>query len=602
MKLFRICILLLVAGSATIALGQYGLYGSPDPIQMSQQTPGMVPSGGYASPSGGYGGAANYTAQKSMQPYSVQQTQPYTSQPVQPYASQPMQPYASQPVQPHASQPTPAYAAQQMQPAKPVATYGQMSPQYNTPSYSPPMYYTAAADQTAATRPIAPQQVMTVPPAMTVQQQAAISQAPVMQQAAPAAAPGVQQSPGVMNQMLAEQGQCSAGCAGGCEGYAPYPGQCGNYRPYVNRYEQSACGNCDYSCGEASLWYASISALVMTRDRPNKVYITYETGNLPHNDYPVDEFSWSWGGEVRVGRRFCCDCNSGCNSGCNSCCNSGYWALEASYWTLDDFDSSVTHTSPVSDTNPFGTVGTPLVVGDIQFGGVPGTAWFDNAAEHRLWRRDEVHNVEVNVVRGQWCYGQDSPWDLGWSMGVRYFRFQESWKFGSLAGPETDPGSAPHYWGQNGGVDEAYLRDGITNNLVGPQLGFELGYNIGCNFRFFLAPKVGIYDNQITNNFQAYLGNGDKATTGTSGVVGTYPVNSSTNTVSFLTQVDVGVDWKFARQWSAQVGYRVVAVSSIGLADAQIPFYIVDIPAIAAIDKNSDLILHGGFATIGYNF
>ncbi len=65
-----------------------------------------------------------------------------------------------------------------------------------------------------------------------------------------------------------------------------------------------------------------------------------------------------------------------------------------------------------------------------------GETWFDNAAEHRLWRRDEVHNVEVNVVRGQWCYGQDSPWDLGWSMGVRYFRFQESWRFGSLAGPE----------------------------------------------------------------------------------------------------------------------------------------------------------------------
>ncbi len=125
---------------------------------------------------------------------------------------------------------------------------------------------------------------------------------------------------------------------------------------------------------------------------------------------------------------------------------------------------------------------------------------------------------------------------------------------------------------------------------------------MGNNFRFFLSPKVGIYDNHITNNFQAYLGNGDIATTGDSGVAGTYPVNSTTDTVSFLTQVDVGVDWKFARQWSAQIGYRVVAVSSIGLADAQIPFYIVDIPAIAEIDKNSDLILHGGFATIAYNF
>ena len=304
----------------------------------------------------------------------------------------------------------------------------------------------------------------------------------------------------------------------------------------------------------------------MTRDRPNKVYITYETGNLPHNDFPVDEFSWQWGGEVRVGRRFCCGCNNGCNNDCNSCCNTGYWALEASYWTLGDLDSDVSHTSPVSPTNPLGTVGTPLVVSDIQFGGTPGTAWFDNAAEHCLWRRDELHNVELNLVRGQWCYGQDSPWDLGWSMGVRYFRFQESWRFGSLAGPLTDPGSAPHYWGQNGGLDEAYLSDGITNNLVGPQIGFELGYCI-CNNCRFLAPKVGIYDNHISNNFQAYLGNSTIATTGTSGVPGTYPVNSSTDTVSFLTEIDVGLDWKLARQWSAQIGYRVVAVSSIGLAD-----------------------------------
>jgi len=93
--------------------------------------------------------------------------------------------------------------------------------------------------------------------------------------------------------------------------YAPYQANAA-ISPYVNRYEQSACGSCDYGYSETSLWYASLSALVMTRDRPNKVYITYETGNLPHNDFPVDEFSWRFGGEVRLGRRFCSDCNSGC--------------------------------------------------------------------------------------------------------------------------------------------------------------------------------------------------------------------------------------------------------------------------------------------------
>jgi len=123
------------------------------------------------------------------------------------------------------------------------------------------------------------------------------------------------------------------------------------------------------------------------------------------------------------------------------------------------------------------------------------------------------------------------------------------------------------------------------------------------NLRFYLAPKFGIYNNHITNYFQAYLGDGTLAVPDpASGVSGTFPVNSSTDQVSFLTQMDVGLDWQFANQWSARIGYRVVAVSGIGLADAQIPFYIVDIPAIADIDKNGDLILHGAFITLAYNF
>jgi hypothetical protein len=624
MKLFQISIFLLVAGSAAIALGQYGLYGSPDPIQMSQQMPNTVPSGGYAAPSSVYAAPANGVAQKTMQPNAVQQPQPYTIQPaqqaviqpaqqaviqpaqqaviqpaqqavIQPaqqaanqpahlYANQSGQQYASQPVQQIAGQTAQPYAAQQMQAARPAATYGQIGSQYQTPTYTPPTYYTAAVDQTGMAQPVTSQPIMAVPQAMPVPQSTPAAQVPAPQRVyEPVPATGTQQNSGVMNQMLIEQGQAGSVPAGACEGYMPP----------VNRCEQAACGGVDSGCSE-SLWYGSLTMLAMTRDRPNMVYITYETGNLPHNVYPPDEFGWSWGGEARFGRRFCCGCNA------------GYWALEASYWTLGNFDSSVSHTSPASSYNPYGLVGTPLRVGDIEFGGTSGTSWFDNASEHRLWRRDEVHNVEINFVRGQWCYGQNSPWDLGWSMGLRYFRFQESWRFGSLAGPFTQAsGPIPgpyHYWGEAGGLYEAYINDRITNNFIGPQLGFELGYNMGCNLRFYLAPKVGIYVDHIDNNFQAYLGNGVIATTGSSGVQGTYPVDSSTDPVSFLTQVDVGLDWKFARQWSAQIGYRILAASRIGLADAQIPFYVVDIPAIADIDKNGDLFMHGGYATIGFNF
>jgi hypothetical protein len=437
-------------------------------------------------------------------------------------------------------------------------------------------------------QPSAGQQIIPTPSAMPAPQMSSGDQSGYMTE--PSLAPGIQQNTGVTNQMLAEQGQSSldnAGAGGNC---APYGGSCGVYQPNLSTNQQPAYGD---TCSEVSLWYGSISALVMTRDRPNKVFITYETGNLPHNDFPVDELSWSWGGEVRFGRRFA--------SGCNTGCNTGFWALEASYWTLANFDGFVSHTSPVSPTNPDGTVGTPLVVGYNEFWDRSlltyrdARDWFDGAGEHRLWRQDEIHNVEMNVVRGQWCYGQDSPWDLGFAMGVRYFRFSESWKFGSRMNG-TD-------WDDEGGGDAAYLEDKITNDLVGPQLGFELGYNMCCNFRFYMSPKAGIYNNHMTNNFNAYLGNGEiSRPTAASGVTGTYPVHSTRDAIAFLTQVDVGLDWQFARQWSAQFGYRVVTVSGIGLADAQIPFYIVDIPAIAEIDRNGDLILHGAFMTLSYNF
>ena len=55
-------------------------------------------------------------------------------------------------------------------------------------------------------------------------------------------------------------------------------------------------------------------------------------------------------------------------------------------------------------------------------------------------------------------------------------------------------------------------------------------------------------------------------------------------------------------RWSARVGYRVVVATGIGLTDNQIPFYVTDIPGIRDIDHNGELILHGAFFGLAYNF
>ncbi|OHB66917.1 MAG: hypothetical protein A2V70_08780 [Planctomycetes bacterium RBG_13_63_9] len=186
------------------------------------------------------------------------------------------------------------------------------------------------------------------------------------------------------------------------------------------------------------------------------------------------------------------------------------------------------------------------------------------------------------------------PCAVDWLMGVRYFRFKEHFVFGSRKGAT---------WGANGGTNEAYLSDRITNDLIGFQMGCDASYHAGCSLRLFASPKFGIYHNRIDNFFQAYRGDGVVANpTAGSGRPEAFPVSSAKNVVSCMGQIDVGAEWQFANNWSARIGYRLVAVTDVGLADEQIPVYVVDIPEIASIDHNSNLILHGAFVGLTYNY
>ena len=158
-------------------------------------------------------------------------------------------------------------------------------------------------------------------------------------------------------------------------------------------------------------WFASANWLIMGRDKSNRVWTTYQA------DYEPNQLMHSWdtklewesGGEVRFGRRFCCD----------------QWGLEAVYWTLNPMTgfASMSHSHGVS---------TPLRVSEIEFDGVNGVDLFDDAEEHRLWRRDEFHNIELNLIRYASACQFGCPWDIRWTGGVRFFRFEESLRFGSL--------------------------------------------------------------------------------------------------------------------------------------------------------------------------
>jgi len=457
--------------------------------------------------------------------------QPMPFAPQQPYPPY-LQPYPSyQPAAPQGySYPAQPAAVGAYQPYQPGAQY-----RYPGPAVRPSMR-TAALEPPAALPP---------PAAMPVAPRPYDPLAP--------------QSPSVMNQMLPAQTR-----GGGCD--------CGVYRGAVGCDEQAACGQacCDSQCP----WYASVTALVLSRTDGRRMWFAcdgqQETHQLADSQFPM---AWRWGGEARFGRRFCCGCVP--------------YALEARYWTFDAFTG---YRNIQASSLPAGhTIDTILNMNYLNFGGVAYNHWFKGADAVTLDRRNECHNVEINLVREQLAWASDSPWDIGWSIGVRYFRFQEELTYGSLAGG-YDPNN-PANW--------AYFSDNIANNLIGAQFGFDAAYNLCPSLRVFIAPQVGIYNTYMQGKFRVETGDGIP---GRSPQFGAYPVSSNKNGIAFLTQIDMGVDWQFTRNWSARAGYRVVAVTGLALADAQFPQYIIDKPEGENIQHYARLVLHGAFLGLTYNF
>jgi hypothetical protein len=550
----------LAACSASVAWAQYGLYGSPETLRLPQQevtqayaAPATYPATASPMPS------PTYYPQQQYPPQPYPQQQPQYGNPAPAAATARYQPYQVQYPQPPAmgsyqSQQSYQPAPQYRYPAQPATTAAyqpyQSAAQYRYPGPATrPPVRTAAVEQPAL-------QPIPAPPG-----------APATPAPSDASAP---QGSGMMNQILTEQGSGDCYSDNNCGGA---------YRGAVGRFEQSACGPQADACGyDGSYcpWYASVSALVMGRSDGRGFWTSYKTNDLKEQGgWSLMPMSWKWGGEARFGRRFCCGCTP--------------YALEASYWTTEAL------TGYRSTTYPGDTVNTVLNVNNITFnppgiGATPANTWFQGAGEQTLSRRDEYHNVEVNLVREQLAWACDSPWDIGWSVGIRYFRFQESLVYDSIM-----PGHTA------GGIFDAYLSDNVTNNLVGAQFGFDAAYNVCNGLRVFITPKVGVYNNYLDSTFQAQLGN--HLTNGISTPYGVaYPVHATRNVVSFLTQIDLGADYQFTRNWSLRGGYRVLAATGIGFADDQFPQAICDIPQLQNAQNPSSLVLHGAFFGLTYNF
>jgi hypothetical protein len=318
-------------------------------------------------------------------------------------------------------------------------------------------------------------------------------------------------------------------------------------------------------------WYGSVLGLAMTRDRANKLWLASLGGGTANQACQLmntqdASAGWAGGGEVTFGRYFCC----------NQC------SVEATFWTL----SEMTGCASVS-AEPF--VATPLTAGLMTFNNIGANEWFSDATCQTLKRTDEFDDLELNLVRHHLLCECGCPLCVDVLAGVRFFRFRDNlvWGADSL---DYDT------W--------AFVRDQTTNNLIGAQIGFNVEYRLWNRLRLFVTPKIGIFDNYVTNDFRANMidGSGNSVNAVCTTYNMTYPVESHGNIFSVLSQIDVGLDWQISQRLSARLGYRLVAVTGVALADNQIPPYLNDIPAIQDIDRNGSLLVHGAFAGLTYCF
>lgn len=334
---------------------------------------------------------------------------------------------------------------------------------------------------------------------------------------------------------------------------------------------------CGYECDPfyRPTWYARAYGLLFTRDRADGVATTVNpaTGDwlMQTSDADVD---WRGGYDVKIGAFFG---------------QSKNWGVEGGYWTIDRFRG-------FSQASLAGGVDTALAVDQIEFGGVNGDSFFNNAAGHRIARVNRLESAEVSLVRR--CDVFDvcgfAPMDLTLLAGVRYVVFREELTFGGLTAGGT--------WGGNP-TDEAYFNDRVINNLIGFQFGIDTGFRLARTLRIFATPKFGIYNNHIDARFDAYRGDFVRGNpTPGSGITGTYPVSVDRDVFAVLSQIDVGVDWEFAPHWSAIAGYRLLAATNLGLADHQFPNNVVDFASLATVKADGSLLIHGAFAGLQFEF
>lgn len=360
-----------------------------------------------------------------------------------------------------------------------------------------------------------------------------------------------------------------------------------SYQPRVDPhpwYDYAPKGmDCSTGLGDRPSYYGGVLGMVMTRDRADNVWLSYDQIDIRERVLNTNDADFSVGGGsgATVGRYF----------------NSGQNSVQAVYWGI----YSGTSEANVFGANTVAGLNTILHLDGLQYdAGLGGGAqdlsgiFFFDAERHRLRREFNVYNIELNLVGHNFTSGS-GPWQWGWTAGIRYLRFDEDFLYSSDR-INTNFTGDPR---------EVHYEIDVDNNLLGFQVGGRADYLMGARLSVFAETKAGIYGNHISHRSRIYGANGPAFVGDPTSPYFGQDVDFTTDQDRFamIGDLSVGARWSFNSGWSISAGYRAVGVSGVALSTNQIPVdFIGALDSIQTVNSNGSLILHGAFAGIDYNY
>lgn len=355
-------------------------------------------------------------------------------------------------------------------------------------------------------------------------------------------------------------------------GFAPAPmgSSCGPDDPAAGAYDPAAYdpGAAWETTGQRSCgpWFFSIAYMMLTRDAPNNVPLTYEN-TVPQitvmNSESAGSHLWEDGGEIRFGRAL-----------------GVRWAIEGVYWGLNTMSEQIGVNSQAN------TLNSRLDFENIFYQGAPLSTVFDNSRDQRVLRQDVFENIEINLMQQALQVDPNNRFGLTSFAGVRYFRFDEKLHLeATAAGVDygTVPDNDPNY---------SDYRVITHNRMLGGQFGARGTLNLGCKFRLFAIPRFGIYGNDI-RTYQH--------------VCRTLNMSTEKIDVALMGQLDVGASYQILPCMSLFCSYRGMGFAGVATSDDNMTRSFGDNGGVATADiadikSGGSLILHGWQSGIQVQF